>query len=53
MRITVDLDDELVREAEQLAAKRRTTLSALIEDALQILVSQAAEPESQQRRPSS
>jgi len=34
MRTTVRLDDHLLREAKQLAARRGETLTAVIEDAL-------------------
>lgn len=34
MRTTLNLDDELVREAKILAIRRHTTLTALIEQAL-------------------
>lgn len=38
MRITLDIDEHLVREAERLAAERDTTLSAIVEDALRMLL---------------
>ena len=38
MRTTLDLDDHLLKEAKQLAAERGTTLTALMEDALRIVV---------------
>jgi len=34
MKTTLNLDDELLRRAKQLAAERRTTLTAVVEDAL-------------------
>ena len=36
MRTTVDLPDELVREAQELAVKHRTTFHALIELGLRV-----------------
>ncbi len=34
MRTTIRIDEELLREAKQLAARRETSLTAIIEDAL-------------------
>jgi hypothetical protein len=34
MKTTLDLDDELLRRAKQAALDRRTTLRAIVEDAL-------------------
>jgi hypothetical protein len=38
MRTTLDLDDHLLKEAKRLAAERGTTLTAVMEDALRIIV---------------
>ena len=44
MRITIRLDDELLKEAKALAARRGRTLASLIEDGLreQLLRAEAA-----------
>jgi hypothetical protein len=44
MKTTLDLDDELLAEAKAVAAKRRTTLKAMVEHALRREI-QPAEPE--------
>jgi hypothetical protein len=41
MRTTLDLDDHLLVEAKRLAAERGTTLTAVMEDALRIVVRRA------------
>jgi hypothetical protein len=38
MRTTLDLDDELLRATKRLAAERGTTLTALLEEALRLLL---------------
>jgi hypothetical protein len=38
MRTTIRLDDDLLGEAKQLAARRGTTFTALVEDALRELL---------------
>ncbi len=43
MRTTLNLDDELVTRTKILAIRRRTTLSSLIEEALQQLLDADAE----------
>jgi len=42
MRTTVNLDDNLLRQAKQLAAESRRTLTAILEDALREAVRRAA-----------
>jgi hypothetical protein len=49
MRTTLDLDDDLLIEAKRLAAERRTTLTAVLEDALRIVVRRAGEPKRRRR----
>ena len=44
MRTTLNLDDELVTEAKILAVRRRTTLTAVIEDALRDVLQRASAP---------
>ena len=44
MKTTLDLDDELLAEAKAVAARRRTTLKAIVEHALRREI-QPAEPE--------
>jgi hypothetical protein len=39
MRTTITLDERLLREAKRLAARRRTTLSAVIAEALRVQLS--------------
>jgi hypothetical protein len=50
MRTTLDLDDHLLREAKRLAAERGTTLTAVMEDALRIVVRRVEEPKPRKRR---
>ncbi len=50
MRTTLNLDDDLLRDAKRLAAARGTTLTALMEDALRIHVRRVEKPESRKRR---
>ena len=38
MRTTIRLDDSLLHEVKQLAAQRGTTMTAVIEDALRLLL---------------
>ena len=40
MRTTLNLDDELLIEAKAQAARRRTTLTALVEQGLSLVLSQ-------------
>jgi hypothetical protein len=49
MRTTIRLDEKLLREAKLQAARRGTTLTALIEDALR--ESLARQHKTQQRKP--
>lgn len=49
MRTTLDIDDELLKDAKKLAAERGTTLTAVMEDALRIVVRRAAEPKPRRR----
>lgn len=42
MKTTLDLDDELLVEAKTLAARRRTTLKAMVEQALRREIQSAA-----------
>lgn len=44
MRTTIRLEDELLREAKQLAAATGRTLTAVIEDALRAQLARRAEP---------
>lgn len=50
MRTTLDLDDHLLREAKRLAAERGTTLTAVMEDALRIVVRRVEQPKPRRRR---
>lgn len=43
MRTTIDLDDEVLRQAKQTAAANGITLTSLIEDALRATLSARAE----------
>jgi hypothetical protein len=43
MRTTLNLDDQLLAEAKRLAATRGSTLTAVMEDALRIVVRRAEE----------
>lgn len=49
MRTTLNLDDHLLTEAKRLAAERGTTLTAVMEDALRIVVRRANEPKPRRR----
>jgi Bacterial antitoxin of type II TA system, VapB len=49
MRTTLNLDDDLLRDAKRLAAERGTTLTALMEDALRIVVRRVEKPKSRRR----
>lgn len=40
MRTTLNLDDELLIDAKAQAARRRTTLTALVEQGLSVVISQ-------------
>ena len=40
MRTTLNIDDELLIEAKAQAARRRTTLTALVEQGLSLVISQ-------------
>ena len=40
MKTTVEISDGLLREAKRLAVRRRTTMRALIEQGLRLVVSQ-------------
>ena len=55
MRTTLNLDDDLLRDAKRLAAERGTTLTALMEDALRSVVRRVeqAEPRRRVRLPTS
>lgn len=44
MRTTVDLDEDTLRQAKQVAAANGTTLARLIEDAVKALLSRRPEP---------
>lgn len=44
MKTTLDLDDELLAEAKAVAARRRTTLRAMVEHALRRELAPAAGP---------
>lgn len=48
MRTTLNLDDDLLTEAKRLAATRGTTLTAVMEDALRIVVRRAEESDRRQ-----
>ena len=45
MKTTLDLDDDLLIEAKTLAARRKTTLKAIVESALRREIRPAAEME--------
>jgi len=49
MRTTLNLDDHLLKEAKRLAAERGTTLTAVMEDALRIVVRRTSEPTPRRR----
>lgn len=50
MRTTLNLDDHLLADAKRLAAERGTTLTAVMEDALRIVVRRAEKPRPRKRR---
>jgi hypothetical protein len=50
MRTTLDLDDHLLKEAKRLAVERGTTLTAVMEDALRIVVRRVEKPKPRKRR---
>jgi len=50
MRTTLNLDDDLLRDAKRLAAERGTTLTAVMEDALRIAVRRVEKPKPRKRR---
>ena len=47
MRTTVDLDDELLAAARERAARRRTTLSRVVQDAVKAYLEAAPERRSE------
>ncbi len=49
MRTTLNLDDHLLTEAKKLAAERGTTLTAVMEDALRIVVRRSDKSEPRRR----
>jgi hypothetical protein len=49
MRTTLNLDDHLLIEAKRLAAERGTTLTAVMEDALRIVVRRGDRAEQRRR----
>jgi hypothetical protein len=49
MRTTLNLDDDLLRDAKRLAAERGTTLTALMEDALRVVVRRVEKPTPRKR----
>lgn len=44
MKTTLDLNDDLVLEAKALAARRRTSLTRLVEEGLRLRLSAARQP---------
>jgi hypothetical protein len=50
MRTTLNLDDHLLIAAKRLAAERGTTLTAVMEDALRIVVRRVEKPKPRRRR---
>ena len=44
MRTTLDLDDELMRQAKESAARTHRTLTAVVEDALRETLNRLAQP---------
>ena len=50
MRTTLDIEDQLLKDAKKLAAERGTTLTAVMEDALRIVVTRAEQPKPRRRR---
>jgi hypothetical protein len=53
MRTTVDLPDELLRQARQRAAQEGTTLTALLADGLRLRLSHRPEVRRRRRLPTS
>lgn len=51
MRTTVDLPDELLRQARLKAAREDTTLTALLADGLRLRLGQAGAPRRPRERP--
>jgi hypothetical protein len=51
MRTTVRLDDELIHEVKRVAAEERTTLTALLEQALRELLARRRQARLQPRVP--
>jgi putative antitoxin of VapBC-like toxin-antitoxin system len=51
MRTTVRLDEELLRDAKRLAAEERTTLTAVLEQALRELLMRRRQPRQRARAP--
>jgi hypothetical protein len=49
MRTTLNLDDDLLRDAKRFAAERGTTLTAVMEDALRIHVRRVEKPKPRRR----
>jgi hypothetical protein len=49
MRTTIRLDDQLLRDAKQLAARTGRTLTAVISDSLREALARDAAPEPRQR----
>ena len=49
MRTTINLDDHLLRQAKQLAAKTHRTLTSVLQDALREALSRTAETPSRSR----
>lgn len=45
MRTTVTIDDHLLSEAKQLAARGHRSLGDVVDDALRVFLSQVADPE--------
>ena len=50
MKTTIDLPDELFREAKVLAARRNTTFRELVIDGLQVVKERAEKQDSEDRR---
>lgn len=49
MRTTVRLDDDLLDDARKEAARRRTTLTALIEQGLRLMLTRSNRPKARRR----
>ena len=50
MRTTIDVEDHLLLEAKQLAAARRTSLTAVLEDSLRAYLAEARSRKAPSRR---